>query len=615
MAVLTVAPGPRRGARATAWGDARASVLRQAPSTLRWGAPATARRNPARLSWPALALALLASGGCASLEPLPLRPEPIAYADTLPIREPRERRLVEQPERWDRAFIEEAGKVVDLHTWVDADREALNLTHFDDVVSSAWFEHRNGRERLSPAEVRRGAARAPGPDTSGILRVVAAKVEGAQPGFTVRDARGATYLFKFDPAGHLRLASSADAITSRLYHAAGYHTPADHIVVFERDRLALAPAAELTQGGVERAMREADIDRILAAVDTLPDGRHLALASRFVEGTPKGPFRFEGRRADDPNDHYRHEYRRELRGAYILAAWLNHADLVFQNTMDVWVDPPGYLRHYLIDFASSLGSAGLSPHNPREELEHEFAFWPTMARLFTLGFYRVGWEDWEWDVIHPSIGWLPAEGYDPARWKPNWPSQAWRLRTAADGYWGAKLVASFSDEQIRAAVDAALLPAAAADTLVKILAHRRDRTVEYWYGRVTPIERPAVAEAAGAGRSGFTLAFEDLAIARGIRAAARTRYRWELRDAARGIRWRGEGRAVAGPRQRLRIAAPADPAGDPDGGAAPSRTDRAGLAMLSIQALHDGDDGKAGRPATVYLRWEASGYVPAGLFH
>lgn len=567
--------------------------------------------------WPALGLALVAAGGCASLEPLPLRPEPIPYADTLPIREPRMRSLMEEPGRWERAFIEEAGKVVDLHTWVDADREALNITRFDDVVGSAWFEHRNARRRLSPAEVGEGAGGGPGPDTSRTLWVVAGKSEGAQPGFTVRDARGDRYLFKFDPPGHLRLASSADVIASRLYHAAGYHTPADYIAVFERRRLALDPEAQLTEGGRVRPMSEADIDRILAATDSLPDGRHLALASRFVDGTPKGPFRFRGRRADDPNDHYLHEYRRELRGAYILAAWLNHADLVFQNTMDVWVDPPGYLRHYLIDFGSSLGSAGVSAHTPREELEHEIAFWPTMARLFTFGFYRVGWEGWEWEEIHPSIGWLPAEGYDAARWKPNWPSRAWRLRTAADGYWGAKLVASFEDEQVRAAVDAASLPPAAADTLVRILAHRRDRTVEHWYGRVTPIENPEVLAAPTAGRAagdaagealdGFVLAFDDLGIERGIRDAADTRYVWELAGDVPQARWRGEAPADPGVRQRLAIV-------PPTGARAPARPSASGIATLRIRILLR-DGGESGRAARVYLRRMPTGYVAAGLFH
>ncbi|MFQ5678596.1 MAG: hypothetical protein ACE5HP_03975 [Gemmatimonadota bacterium] len=533
-------------------------------------------------------------------------------------------------ERWERGFIEEAGKVLEVSDLTGREREALNLTRMDDVVESAWFEHRNGRRRMSPAEVRAGAARAPGPDTSRILTVVSGKLEGAQPGFTVEDGRGDRYLIKFDPRGFLGLASSADVITSRLLYAAGYHTPADYIVVFDSRRLKVAPDAEIVVGGVPRRMTPRDAEKILAAADRLPDGRYLALASRFVPGVPKGPFLFKGRRKDDPNDHYRHHYRRELRGLFVLAAWLNHGDLVFQNTMDVWIDPPGYLRHYLIDFGSSLGSGGVASHRPRAEVEHDFAFWPTMARLFTFGFYRVGWEGWEWEVIHPSIGWLPAERYDPSAWKVNWPGQAWRLRTPADAYWGAKLVASFTDAQIRAAVDAAGLEPVAADTLARILIHRRDRTVKHWYGKVTPVEDvtalrtpaasgrfPGAGEDAGgstrrvpAERNGaLRVAFEDLGLEEGLWSPRETRYEWRFRHPA--LKRESEGRlpAAAGERQILSVGfkdrlEPAEVA----------VSEREAIATLELTALRSG---VGGREAVIYLEWggPGEGYRVVGLRH
>ena len=78
------------------------------------------------------------------------------------------------------------------------------------------------------------------------------------------------------------------------------------------------------------------------------------------------------------------------------------------NTMDAYV-PPGYLRHYLMDFAASLGSGTTRPHEPREGREYNVGLWAGLGRAFTLGFYEVGWENMTWEVIDPTIGWLEGE--------------------------------------------------------------------------------------------------------------------------------------------------------------------------------------------------------------
>jgi hypothetical protein len=76
--------------------------------------------------------------------------------------------------------------------------------------------------------------------------------------------------------------------------------------------------------------------------------------------------------------------------------------------------------------------------------------------------------------------------------------------TPRDAYWGAKLVASFSDEQVRAAVDAAeYQDPRAADTICSILIERRNRIVRHWFGRVAPLDFFAIDH----GR----LVFHDLA--------------------------------------------------------------------------------------------------------
>ncbi|MGH7540496.1 MAG: hypothetical protein ACRELC_05815, partial [Gemmatimonadota bacterium] len=336
---------------------------------------------------PRLALAAPAVGlltGCASLPPLPLRPEPVPYADTLPIAEPAAREPTEVPMLIEASVTQEVGDALSLRRMIGARHEALNLTPFDDVVGSAWYEPRNRRDDpLTAADVARGSTTLDGPAASGPLTVVAAKTQGISPGFTIRDERGDRYVFKFDPHGFLHLSSAADVIANRLFYAAGYHVPEDYIVVFDAARLRVDPNATVEgEDFVVRPMAPADVERVLALTDSLADGRYLAVASRFVPGVPKGPFSFEGRRSDDPNDHYLHQHRRELRGLYVVSSWINHIDIRFANTLDSYVEP-GYLRHYLIDFAASLGSGTIRPHYPREGIEYNFDFWPTMARLFT----------------------------------------------------------------------------------------------------------------------------------------------------------------------------------------------------------------------------------------
>jgi hypothetical protein len=557
-------------------------------------------------------LAIAPLTACASRGPLPLRPEPIAYVDTLPIPEPAGRETREIRHLTNEAVVEEFGRAISFRRLTGNHHEALNVTHFDDVVNSAWFEHRNGRRQITPAQVARGPETVEGPDTSRVLTVVEAKAQGISPGFEVRDARGDRYVFKFDPMGFLHLSSAAGVISNRLFYASGYHVPEDFIVIFDPGRLVVSPEATIeNEEFEERPMSEEDIRRVLTLVDSLPDGRYLAVASRFVPGIPKGPFYFNGRRKDDSNDYYDHQFRRELRGLAVVSAWLNHVDMRFANTLDAYV-PPGYLRHYLIDFAATLGSGTIRPHSPREGREYNFDLWPSLGRIATLGFFTMGWEDRPYEVIHPSIGWLPVEEFDPGTWKANWPNEAFNSVTARDGYWGAKLVGSFTDEQLQAAVRAGKLPTReAADTLATILSVRRDKLVAYWYARVTPIEDVVASRATGAAPADEALEvrFSDLGLEAGVWDPDETTYRFRFRHDRRGVDHRGIGRFAGANESALLIplagAEPLDPT---------SLSESERLATLEIRAERPGANGRA---TVVFLRWGgvAEGYRVTGLEH
>ncbi len=563
-------------------------------------------RHPGRLVLAVGAVILTACGSTKTTSPLPL--EPIAYADTLPSARPGNREINEVKRLLTVSVGGELGYGLSLRRWVGKDHEALNITRFDDVLNSAWYEHRIDLGNMTPEDVARGPTTV-GPDTARELRVIGGKAAGISPGFTIQDARGDRYLFKFDPRGNQHLASAAGVIANRLFYAAGYHTPEDYIVVFDSARLVLDPSAEITVSGVERTMTEEDIKDILFLTDTLSGGRYLALASKFVPGEPIGPFYFSGVRGDDPNDYYHHEYRRELRGLYVVSSWLNHVDMRYANTLDAFIDPPGFVRHYLIDFAASLGSGTIRSHNPREGSEYNFALWPSLGRIMTLGFYKRGWEDVEFSQYHSSIGWFQSESFDPGTWNANWPNKAFNLKTPADGYWGAKIIAKFSDDHIRAAVRTGGLPSAEPEEiLTTLLIGRRDKIIAYWYGEVTPLERPVV-RVVGSDAPFLELTFDDLGLDAGVWTPGQTRYSWELQDTYQGIELSGDSDAINGARQTLRVGL--------DG----LREDLAGVtyseytATMTVEAWRNGE--RVGRPAVLALRWEggANGYSVVALRH
>src|SRR5215510_678372 len=106
-----------------------------------------------------------------------------------------------------------------------------------------------------------------------------------------------------------------------------------------------------------------DVEEIVRTISHHKDGSFRGVASRTIEGEIIGPFRYEGTRGDDPNDIVAHENRRDLRGLYVFAAWLNNTDSRAGNTLDSIVEENGvrFIRHHLIDFGSSLGSDGDRP--------------------------------------------------------------------------------------------------------------------------------------------------------------------------------------------------------------------------------------------------------------
>jgi hypothetical protein len=123
----------------------------------------------------------------------------------------------------------------------------------------------------------------------------------------------------------------------------------------------------------------------------------------------------------------------------------------------------------------------------------------------TLGFVEEPWRRARQETGIPSIGDYESAVYEPQDFRQLVQQPAFREMTDRDGYWGAKIVASFSDAQIAAAVEAAHYEEPRArDYLVRNLIVRRDKIARHWFGRVAPLDFFSVRDG--------TLRFHDLAV-------------------------------------------------------------------------------------------------------
>jgi hypothetical protein len=405
---------------------------------------------------------------------------------------------------------------------------ALNVNTLGEVPDSSWFTNRIGQHEMTIDDVRRGPNTVEGP-APGPWQVTGRPDAGITPKFTIKDARGDTYMIKLDPPSNPELPSSVELISTKLFHAIGYHVPEDFIVTFGIDRLSAAPGAKLTNAvGDKVPIEQSDIERWLRHLPKQADGSIRALASRYVPGKVVGQFMYTGRRSDDPNDVFPHERRRELRGMRVFAAWLNHDDARSINSIDTYVNEGGrqYIRHYMQDFGSNLGSGSTSAQQPRGGYEYLLDRGKVAKGIAGFGFYRRPWMNVKWPK-ESSIGNIEADVFNPATWKTEYPNPSFNQLDAADAFWAASIMGKFSDEMIRRVVgDAQLSDKAASSYLADTIIKRRDKTVRWAITRTNPVDRFQIR--------GTTqeLAFDNAAVRLGLAQGVRYTVRWAPWDNA-----------------------------------------------------------------------------------
>ena len=373
-------------------------------------------------------------------------------------------------------------------------RRAASVNAMDEAPDSTWFTNRIGMQDLTVDAVRHGPNRDESPELHKPWTITGTKVGGISVGGIVEDARGFKDRLKFDDKEAPEVETAADVIVQRLFWAVGLNVPEDDIVYFERSDLVMADDASVKDFfGNKRPMTNKDLEGNLAKIYIGPDGRIRGLVSKFLSGVPIGGYPREGRRKDDPNDHFTTEMRREVRGQYSIYSWLLHTDVKEDNSLDMWSEDPAnpdyhYVIHYLVDFGKALGVMGLLDSNQQSGFAN-VVDWEYMAKSWaSFGLYQRPWETTKAPSL-TGVGLIDSATYNPGIFKSNTPYFALGDKDRFDAFWGAKIIIRFTPEQIRAAVEQARYSdPRATDYMTRILIERQRKTARYWFDRVNPLD-------------------------------------------------------------------------------------------------------------------------------
>lgn len=346
---------------------------------------------------------------------------------------------------------------------VDPPYEAVNVNAFDEVADSAWFQARIANHHPSTAEFVRGACRAdemldPTGAPPGSWVIDQGKENGMSPGFRIRVNGKRKYMIKSDLKDEPERPSAAAVIGAAIYHWTGFNTSCEQVIFIERSILKLTPGLVVTGNvsGIKKPFNEAALDGVFG--QSVKNGTHFRFqASSWLPGFLLGPFKYEKTRGDDPNDIIPHEDRRELRGARLVAAWINHFDAREQNTMDSWIaadsanpeSSPGFVRHYYLDTSDSLGSEWSSDGISKRLGRSYLLDWGDVGYDFvTLGIPVRPWERVERKKGFEMFGFFSADEFEPASWKNEYSNPAFGRATERDNAWMARILSRFDRPDI-----------------------------------------------------------------------------------------------------------------------------------------------------------------------
>ena len=290
-----------------------------------------------------------------------------------------------------------------------------------------------------------------------------------------------------------------------------------------------------------------------------------------------------------------HEHRRELRAARVFGAWLNHDDSRGVNSLDMLESRNGraYIKHYMFDFGSILGSGTVFAQRHRAGNEYIFEHAPGWKTLATLGFYSRPWMLIDYPDVPPSVGRFEGDAFDPLKWKPEYPNTAFDNMRPDDAFWARAHRVAVQEPMIRAVVEKARYSdPRATEYMTPRLIKRRDKVARVWLNQVNPVIDPSLS-------ANGSLSFTNAAVTAGVAdAPASYGLQWFRFDNASDTRTNvGDVVTMSGATAQ----APEALTG-PDGG------DYVGVVITATHALHPA----WAKPATFNFRRTSDGWTWVG---
>jgi hypothetical protein len=251
----------------------------------------------------------------------------------------------------------------------------------------------------------------------------------------------------------------------------------------------------------------------------------------------------------------------------------------------------------MFDFGSIMGSGTVFAQKPRAGNEYIFEIKPGLLTALTFGLYFKPWITFRYPDVPPSVGRFEGTRFKPEAWKPEYPNPAFQNMRPEDAFWGARLVARFTPEDVAAIVAKGEYSDPAATAYVtKVLLERRRKVLETWLNGVTPLVEPAIVDG--------VLRAVNVAVAEGV-ADAPKRYtaQWFTWDNATGTRQPvGNEAELAGPADLtlpLPVALASREAGEYIG--------------VTVTGEHPAHPGWAAYPVTFSFRRTPGGWEAVGI--
>jgi hypothetical protein len=382
--------------------------------------------------------------------------------------------------------------------------EAINVNSLDEVPDSSWFTNRLGVRPMSLDELRLNACNTEqlldpdsAPDHSWIIDQ--GKTSGSTPGFRIVVPGKGKYLVKVEKIGPPERQVAASVIGEAVYYATGYNASCEQALLVRPSIFKLTPGLRARNGnfGDLYDFDQQHLDDLFAKSNKHGDLIRIS-ASAWLAGHVIGQWRYMGVRPDDPNDVVRHEDRRELRGARVLASWINHFDSREGNSLDTWLtdmkggapdSSPGHVVHVQVGTSAALGSVwDWDPLARRLGYAYVFDLGDMGLDLITLGARTPVWEQVEKVPGQEIFGYFDVAHFVPEEWKNEYQNPAFDRMTERDAAWMARILARFTPEMLRALVEMGRFANPSnTDYLESVLAGRLRKILERYLTRLSPI--------------------------------------------------------------------------------------------------------------------------------